>query len=123
MNNTYLLLLLFSISSLCIGSVLYYRSSSAKKADYRIAVFQPALHPALDEIARGFKEAVTQGSIKQYTFNNYNAMGNSTMLRAQADDILQKQYDLIFTIGAQCSQTIHQVGQKKGSSTPQVFAV
>lgn len=98
------------------------RDTSYRDTSYRIAIFQPALHPALEEIARGFKEKLTATSTKHLLIDTYNAEGNSTLLRSQAEGIVQKQYDLVFTIGAHCSQLLYQLNQKKGDATPQVFA-
>lgn len=111
---------LFCISIGCmLGVVQFYQQ---EPADYRIAIFQPAIHPSLEKIAHGFKEKVTQGTIKRIVFDDYNAAGNSTLLRAQADEIVRKNYDLVFTIGSHSSQMVYHAAHKKGDHTPQVFA-
>ena len=86
----------------------------------RIAIFVPAVHPAMDEIERGFKERVATGDTS-IAFDIYNANGNKALLRGQAEEILSHNYDLIFTIGAQCSQVIHELSIKKQLLVPQVF--
>jgi putative ABC transport system substrate-binding protein len=110
--------------ALAIAGLLYYvlHNTSAQKADFRIAIFEPVAHPAIEEIARGFKETIVASSARSYFFDEYNANGNSTLLRAQADEIMQRGYDLVFTIGVQCSQTIHELTNKRQSQTPQVFS-
>lgn len=114
---------LFCISICCMfGVVHFYQQEPKPAADYRIAVFQPAIHPSLEEIAQGFKEKVTQGTIKRIVFDDYNAAGNSTLLRAQADEIVRQNYDLVFTIGSHSSQMVYHAAHKKGDHTPQVFA-
>lgn len=62
-------------------------------------------------------------STQQFEFVDYNATGSHTLLRAIADELVQQKYDLILTIGAQCSQAVYQAAQKNGSTTPEVFAV
>jgi putative ABC transport system substrate-binding protein len=117
---------LLSISLLVsIAGIVYfakYKTTCLKNADYRVAIFVPAVHPAMDEIVRGFKETITDASKKCYAFDEYNANGNSTLLRAQADEIIQHNYDLVFTIGAKCAQTIFELSRKRQSLVPQIFS-
>ncbi|HLJ31307.1 MAG TPA: ABC transporter substrate-binding protein [Candidatus Babeliales bacterium] len=90
-------------------------------ADYRIALFVPAEHPAMTEILDGFQDTIHSLSNKKYVFDEYNANGNATLLRAQADEIIQNKYDLVFTIGTQCTQSIFEISKKRQSPMPQVF--
>lgn len=86
-----------------------------------IALFQPLSHPALDEIMKGFKDTLSSdGNV--YNFVEYNAQADRTLLHNQAEEIIQNNYDLIFTVGAACSQTIHEIALKRKKTTPQVFA-
>lgn len=89
---------------------------------FKVALFLPAVHPAMDEIIEGFKKTITQESDKKYQFNEYNANGNPTLLRSQADDIVSSNYNLIFTIGASCSHTVFELLRKKEQVTPVVFS-
>jgi putative tryptophan/tyrosine transport system substrate-binding protein len=91
-------------------------------ADYRIALFVPAEHPAMTEILDGFQDTIHSLSNKKYVFDEYNANGNATLLRAQADEIIQNTYDLVFTVGAQCSQSISELSKKRKSKTAEVFS-
>jgi putative tryptophan/tyrosine transport system substrate-binding protein len=113
--RTFTLLALAAIAGL-IYQQLPVEPSNAK----RIAIFIPAVHPAMDDIEQGFKTTVQQGT-GNYAFTTYNANGNKTLLRAQAEEIAQQQYDLIFTIGTTCTHTMHTVTTKKGITTPIVF--
>jgi len=56
-----------------------------------------------------------------YKFDRYNGNGNKILMQAQAQEILQKNYDLIFTLGVGCSVTIKDLCQKKHNDTPIVF--
>ena len=115
------------IAALVIGaaSLTYYFFTQQQKKQsgpsYRVAIFEPASHPAMDEITQGFTEAIQKNSSAHYTFDRYNANGNKTLLRAQAEDIIQKNYDLVMTIGTDPTRTMHELTTKKNLTTPIVF--
>ena len=101
---------------------LYITNKSAKKREaLRIAIFTPTTHLALEEIEQGFKETLQQPHMKPCVFTTFNANGNRTLLRAQAEEIVSDKYDMIFTIGTFCSQTIAELLQKKELKTPHIF--
>lgn len=99
----------------------FYNVPSHDDHATRVAIFTPTTHLALEEIEQGFKDTVIKGS-DDYYFTTFNANGNRTLLRAQAEEIVQGDYDIIFTIGAFCSQTIAELLSKKGLTTPHIFA-
>ncbi|MGZ6250686.1 MAG: ABC transporter substrate-binding protein [Candidatus Chromulinivorax sp.] len=113
----------------CVAGVFYYFIHHLFENDYQqvvsdginIAVFQPATHPALDEIVQGFIDTLQQISSEKINFTRYNANGNKILMQAQAQDMLQKKYDLIFTIGVGCSVTLHDLCRKQKNNIPQVF--
>lgn len=123
MNNRAIIL----ITTLVVGasSIAYYifkqQPQKQMGISYRIAIFEPASHPAMDEIAQGFTETMQKNSTANYTFNRYNANGNKTLLRAQAEEIIHNNYDLIMTIGAGTTHTIYELTTKKHLTTPVVF--
>ena len=86
----------------------------------RIAIFQPATHPALDEIAQAFIDEMND-SEQKYIFTRYNANGNKILMYAQAQEMLQQSYDLVFTIGLGCSIAMKELTAKQSNSTPVVF--
>jgi putative ABC transport system substrate-binding protein len=88
----------------------------------RIALFTPVTHPALEEVEQGFKETVEKCGSKTYVFTTFNANGNRSLLRAQAEEMVSGSYDLVFTMGALCSQTVAELLRKKGIKMPHVFA-
>ena len=113
-----------SFALLLIGTVsIYYflYRTTDEKYDKNIAIFIPAIHPAMDEIERGIKETLLQNKTQSYSFNTYNANGNKTLLRAQADEIAQQYYDCVFTIGTVCTQTMFEITKKKEMDMPVVF--
>jgi putative tryptophan/tyrosine transport system substrate-binding protein len=111
----------FSVLTLCFATYHLVFKTAQAAVDFRIALFVPAVHPAMTEIVDGFEDTIKASSHKKYSFDEYNANGNATLLRAQADEIVQEGYDLVFTIGAQCSQSIFELSQKRQSIMPQVF--
>jgi len=86
----------------------------------RIGIFQPTTHPALDEIAQAFIDSMQSGNIN-YDCTVYNANGNTMLMQAQAQEMIQSNYDLIFTIGVGCSLAIKEICSKKQSEIPVVF--
>lgn len=115
------LLLFGSIALLCFGVFCFYNVQHGDKDRIKIAIFTPTTHLALEEIEQGFKDTVQKGS-GNYRFTTFNANGNRTLLRAQAEEIVQGDYDIIFTIGAFCSQTITELLSKRGLKTVHIFA-
>lgn len=99
----------------------YYKTPKDTSALYRIALFEPAAHPAMDEIADGFMTTINKNGSKKYHFTRYNANGNPTLLRAQAEEILHQNYNLIMSIGTDTTQTLHELSTRKNIQTPIVF--
>jgi putative ABC transport system substrate-binding protein len=119
--NKIIRIILIAAAIVGAGSV-YISNKSAKKSEaLRIAIFTPTTHQALEEIEQGFKETLQKPAIKSCVFTTFNANGNRTLLRAQAEEIVGGNYDMIFTIGAFCSQTIAELLHKKELKTPHVF--
>jgi putative ABC transport system substrate-binding protein len=95
--------------------------SAGKATVSRIAILTPVTHPSLEQIERGFVDTLTKLGKHTYQCDVFNANGNKTLLRAQAEEIVQKDYDLIFTIATQPSQLIKEICTKKGKTTPLIF--
>lgn len=96
--------------------------SFAKNKCYKIAIFTPITHAALEEIELGFKDTLKahNGDV-EFEFTTFNANGNKTLQRAQADEILNQSYDFVFTIGTGCTQILAELAKKRGKTTPQAF--
>lgn len=97
---------------------------------YSIAIMVPTSHPALDKITEGFietinKERVASGHTSKIKakFYIYNAQANRTLMRAQAEEIVSQNYDLIFTVGAACSLMAQEITNKKSGASPQKSGV
>lgn len=94
-------------------------SQESKKVP--IAILTPLTHPSLEQIEKGFKETIESKSPGKYRFVTYNAQGNKTLMRGEIEEIAQKRYPLVFTIGTISSQMTAEVFAKKGLDTPIVF--
>lgn len=119
MKRIILLCISFAIATSIYHSMIY-NDASNRHTSANIIIFTPTAHPALQDIERAFKQTM-QSSEKSYECKTYNANGNRTLLRAQAEEIVQTPCDLICTIGAACSQTIAELLHKRNNSTPHVF--
>lgn len=114
-----------SVSLICLGFATYLLLQSKQVEQknvhaLRIAIFEPATHPAIDEIAQAFIDEMKKSYVN-YSFTRYNANGNKILLYSQAQEIVQQQYDLVFTIGLGCSVTMKEVACKQQSSMPIIF--
>jgi len=124
MNFKTLLIIATIVIGAIVGTFYYSNKHRSKKIgvqSYRVAIFEPASHPAMDEIAQGFMDTIEKNSTAIYSFKRYNANGNQTLLRAQAEEIIQQNYDLVMTIGSNASKTVYELTTKKQLSTPIVF--
>ena len=120
MNRQTIILLLSAVAIAIVIAFFIRHNIKKTEALYRIALFAPAIHPAMDEINEGFVHTLEKKNTA-YSFDTYNAQGNPTLLRAQAEEIILGNYNLIFTIGATCTQTIYELTKKKDIHTPVVF--
>lgn len=113
---------LFNFSSLTKTADSNSTASSSSKP-FKIAIFTPISHPSLEKIEEGFRDGLTQKYGLTCSFDTYNANGNRTLMYSQAEEIIQKDYDLIYTIGAMTTQMAKEVSLKKNKLTPIVFGV
>jgi putative ABC transport system substrate-binding protein len=97
----------------------YTRVLKVPKESYSIAIMVPATHPSLEKISGQFI-ATIQKQIKA-DCTVYNAQANRALMRAQAEEIVARGYDLVFTVGAGCSLMAQEVTSKKQSAMPIVF--
>ncbi len=89
--------------------------------NYRVAIFKPVSHPSLEQIEQGFVNTLNQESPLNISFTYYNANGDRSLMRSQAEDIVHNKYDLAFTIGAGCSKMVKEISTKKQLPLPIVF--
>ena len=121
MNKRNSILFILCVLGALLIAKMFFFPSRIEHRDYTVALFAPALHPSMDNIMRGFTETLSKESKKTYSFVEYNANGSPFLLRGQADDIVAVGYDLIFTIGATCTQTVFELTRKQNSAVPIIF--
>jgi len=120
-------IIIISLVIATIAAAFYFSVHNKRKTSHHdnkklhIAILTPISHPALQEVEQGFKETIGKTNHQDYVFTTFNGNGNKTLLRAQAEEIVNGNYDLIFTIGAASSELVAQLAHKKGVRTPQVF--
>lgn len=84
---------------------------------YRIAILVPVAHSAIEEIRQGFID--TLNKVASCVYDDYNANGNRTLLRSQAEAIVScKKYDLIFTIATGPALIMKEVCEQRHDMTP-----
>jgi len=121
--NFYIIISIISLSSATF--FLFFMTTSQKtgvKNSYNIAILIPAEHPSLQKIETGFKETFQKNSPLPVQFDSFNAHGDRVLLGTHARNIALKNYDLVFTIGAQASQLISEQIKKRKKQLPHVFA-
>jgi putative tryptophan/tyrosine transport system substrate-binding protein len=125
MHKRFTLFLVTTLFCATAAFFVYQQSThipgSTNKTYKRIALFSPATHPAMTEIEKGVKETMSKEGKQLYSFDSYNANGDKTLLRAQAEEMVIKKYDAIIPVGASCTQTIYELSSKKQSNTPIIF--
>ena len=95
---------------------------SGKGIKKKIAILLPVSHVALDQIKNGFIDTLANNAQLNCEFCIFNANGSRSLMRAQIEEILEKKFDVLCTIGALASQMAKEVTQKKQSNLPIVFA-
>jgi len=83
---------------------------------YKIAIMVPATHPALEEIQDGFLKSLD--GVIAYKHDLYNANGDRTLMRHQAEEIVAKDYDLVFTIATGPGLIMKEVSEQRGKVIP-----
>lgn len=85
---------------------------------YRVAILVPVVHPAMQDIRKGFIDTLSKAV--SCVFDDYNANGNRTLLRSQAEAIVERKYDLIFTIATGPALVVKEVCDQRKSNVPVV---
>lgn len=87
-----------------------------KEAQHKVAILLPVSHPALEEIQQGFVD--TLKDVISCDYDVYNANGDRSLLRQQAENIATKSYDLIFTIATASALVMKAVSDQRGLQAP-----
>lgn len=120
----------FVLNIILAGTLLYFagdvlnknlQNAEEKKAVYRIAVMQPAIHPSMDEITKGFLETIESKMPGRCENTIFNANNSAILMRSQLEEIVHQEFDILMTIGSKATQLAKEVAQKKRSSMPIIF--
>lgn len=101
--------------------IINYNQESLNKKIYKIAIIKPTTHPSLEQIQTGFIDTIKKNGQNKYKFTVFNANGSRTLMRAQIEEIIQSEYNLIFTITTQCTKMAKELTTKKQTIIPIVF--
>lgn len=112
---------LTAISIVIAFSFIILSITSTRSAHPIIAIVQPAIHPAMDEITQGVIDTLKSNSLKEYEFKVFNAQGDKSLMRAQAQQIVGGSYAAAVTIGASASQMLAELTTHRNRSLPVVF--
>jgi putative ABC transport system substrate-binding protein len=88
---------------------------------YKIAVLMPKLSPPVEEIRNGFVHEMTKDDSAIYDFVFYDAQGSRTLLRSQVEEVVDSAFDLVYSIGMQCTMMFKEISTKKNCLVPVFF--
>lgn len=106
---------------ICVALLILLVSCSQSDDRIPIAIITPVTHPSLEQIEKGFKQTMEENGPGKYRFVTYNAQGIKSLMRSEIEEISQKDYAMVLTIGTMASQMTKEVFEKKGLETPIVF--
>lgn len=119
-----IVMILFVVGVLVKSRLKNFLSSNmvtvSHDAQFRVAILIPVSHPALEEIRKGFVDTLEKFVACKY--DDYNANGNRALMRSQAEDIVSKNYDLVFTIATGPALIMKEVCEQRQSTVPIVAA-
>lgn len=104
-----------------LATALTIMGCSSKGPQKKIAIVTPATHPSLQQIERGFEETLEAAHPGEYQFVVYNGQGSKLLLQSEIEDVAQKDFALVCTLGTSSSKMGKEILQKRGSSVPLVF--
>jgi len=105
-----------------VGYFFVQKKSKISNENIRIiAIFEPAIHPAMDEISQGFMDTMNKRGTQKYEFKKYNANGNKLLMKSLAEEIVYNNPAVGFTIGTSTSVMLKECATKQQSTMPIVF--
>lgn len=118
----YIKLIISTIGLLIICALVFSRKLSRTdfKAQKTVAILEPAIHPAIDEISQGVIDTLNRSN-QTYHVKRYNANGNRILMNALAQEIRESNCDLIVTLGVGCTLIVKELCTKYNCTIPQVF--
>lgn len=122
--------LLITSAAICILFALlifFYQWHSSKKASssqkYSIAILSISKGNVCELLINGFKQELQNlvGGKVEFTYDVYSTKNDRSLLRSYIEDICDKDYDLIFSIGGATTIMTHSITSSKGYLTPIIF--
>ena len=94
--------------------------NKAINSPVKIAILQPVSHPSLEQIKLGFKAYLEEQYHAPIEYKEYNGNGNGTLMRAQAEEAVNSEPTLIFTIATSPAMLIKELTIRKNKLIPVV---
>jgi len=85
---------------------------------YRIAILTHVHVPQIDSIIKRFNAMLQKANLLSYSTKFYCAKGDTSLLRNMVNDIVDSNYDLIWSIGTTSSRALKTLCKKRGSKSP-----
>ena len=102
-------------------SLFSFEGTGTQRKKHKIAILIPSSVLGVDEIEKGFIETLSALGVNDCEYRTYDANGSRALMRSHVEDILQNDFDLVCSVGAQCSQTLKEMCVKKNILIPSVF--
>lgn len=118
-SGAFILGSLFSFFFLNLNITSFFPKKSL--TSFRIATLSLSGSTFQEEALEGFCSEIMSKSDKKIALDSYIA-DNQMMLSVMANDIVDKDYDLIYSIGAICTQEAKSITAKRKQPIPVVFA-
>lgn len=100
-----------------ITGMTYSSFLSSKKTRKEVALILPAVHPSMEAIKEGFI-ATLQESMPGVHVVVYNANGNKTLLKGQAEKIVRQHYNACVAVGTNSSKMVANALAKNKGTMP-----
>jgi ABC-type uncharacterized transport system substrate-binding protein len=92
------------------------------KPTFKVAMSVPVgSHFGIQAIIRAFTDTLKKSNNANYQFTYYDANNDRTLMRSQAEEMVISNPDLIYPIGALCSQMAKEITEKRKKLIPTVF--
>jgi putative ABC transport system substrate-binding protein len=75
-------------------------------APWKVGVFQIVRHPALDDLAKGFRQVLDDSFPSGVEYDIQVADGDAGKIEAMANRFATGRYDLVYVIGTNCAQSL-----------------
>lgn len=107
-------------TALGAGAAYLFIQKKDPTTGHRIALLFPAVHPSMDQIENGFIDTI-KAQYPNARLDIFNANGNKTLMKGQAEEIVANDYDLAFAVGTNASRILKTTRDKKQVTLPLVF--